>query len=133
MANNNLDPVHLAKRVSDQLVRFPGEKSLQWKIDFLKWKFDEENFGDCCKMIINGAEVVLKVEERLSEMAAKVKNGEGGEMLKVKVENVRRKVERYHFLMHLFSVSKNPGEFAVCVNNFNSVIDDLKLRKESIS
>ena len=140
MANNNLDPVHLAKRVSDQLVRFPGEKSLQWKIDFLKWKFDEENFGDCCKMIINGAEVVLKVEEKLSGMEAKVKNGEGGEMHKVKVENVRRKVERYHFLMHLLAVSKNPGEFAACARNFNMVRkegrcllvrSDVKLSQES--
>ena len=38
MANNNPNPVHLAKKVSDQLVRFPRGKSLQWKIDFLKFE-----------------------------------------------------------------------------------------------
>ena len=77
MANNNLDPVHLAKRVSDQLVRFPKGKSLEWKIKRLKWKFEKQNFGECYKMIMDGAEVVLKVEEKLSEMEAKVKTGGG--------------------------------------------------------
>ena len=60
MANNNLDPVHLAKRVSNQLVSFSRGKSLQSKIDFFKWMYENENFGECCKMIIDGAEVVLK-------------------------------------------------------------------------
>ena len=117
MANNNLDPVHLAKSVADQLVRFPRGKSLEWKINFLRWKFEKQNFGDCCKMIIDGAEVALKVEEKLSNMEAKLKSGEGDEKLRLKVELVRRKVERYHLMMHLFSVSKNPGEFAACVRN----------------
>ena len=131
MANNNLDPVHLAKRVSNQLVSFPRGKSLQSKIEFMKWMYENENFGGCCKMIIDGATVVLKVEEKLSEMEARVKNGEGGERLRLKVENVRRKIERYHILMHLLVVSKNPGEFAACVRNFNSVRKDWKLGKES--
>ena len=113
MANNNLDLVHLAKRVADQLVRFPRGKSLEWKINFLRWKFEKQNFGDCCKMIIDGAEVALKVEEKLSKMEAKLKRGEGDEKLRLKVELVRRKVERYHLMMLLFSVSKNPvfGKF----------------------
>jgi len=121
MANNNLDPVHLAKSVSDQMVRFPRGKSLEWKIKQLKWKFEKQNFGDCYKMIIDGATVVLKVEEKLSEMEAKAKIGEGGEKLRLKVDHVKRKVERYHFLMHMLAVSKNPGEFAACAKNFNMV------------
>ena len=116
MANNNLDPVHLAKEVSVQLGRFPRRKSLEWKINFLKWKFAKQNFGNCCKTIIYGAEVALKVKERLSCLQAKVRSGEGDERLRLKVELVRRKVERYHFLMHLLSVSKNPGEFAAGVS-----------------
>jgi len=103
-------------------------------------KFEKQNFGDCCKMIIDGATVVLKVEEKLSEMEAKVKTGEGGERLRLKVENVMRKIERYHILMHLLAVSKNPGEFAACARNFNMVRkggkcllvrSNAKLRKES--
>ena len=74
MTNNNLDPVHLAKRVTDQLDRFPSGKSREWKINFLKWKFAKQNFGNCCKTIIYGAEVALKVEEKLSCMEAKVKS-----------------------------------------------------------
>ena len=116
MANNNLDPVHLAKEVSVQLGRFPRRKSLEWKINFLKWKFAKQNFGNCCKTIIYGAEVALKVNEKLSCLQAKVRSGEGDERLRLKVELVRRKVERYHFLMHLLSVSKNPGEFAAGVS-----------------
>ena len=126
MANNNLDPVQLAKRVSGQLVKWSvgqknKRKSLQWKIDSLKWKFAKQNFGDCCKMIMDGAEVALKVEEELSNMEARVEGGEGGERLRLKVKLVRRKVERYYRLIHLFSVSKNPREFADCLGNLNTV------------
>ena len=121
MSNNNLDPVDLAKRVTDELVRFPSGKGLEWKIDFLKCKFEEQNFGDCCKMILDGAVVALKVEEQLSCMQAKnfikVKNGEEDETLRLKIELVRQKVERYHCLMQLLSLSKNPEEFAACVGN----------------
>ena len=117
MANNNLDPVQLAKRVSSQLVKWSvgqknKRKSLQWKIDSLEWKFAKQNFGDCCKMIIDGAEVALKVEEELSNMEASVEGGEGDEGLRMKVELVRRKVERYYRLIHLFSTY--PQEFADC-------------------
>merc|ERR1719342_362273 len=54
-------------------------------------------------MIIDGAEVALKVKEKLSNMEAKLKSGEGDEKLRLKVELVRRKVERYHLMMLLFS------------------------------
>ena len=110
MANNNIDPVNLANNNLDQWVIFPRGKGLEWKPDFLKFK--KQNFGDCCKMITEGAEVALKVEEKLSHMEAKVKNGEGDEKLRLKVEVVRMKVERYHCLMHLFSASKSPERFA---------------------
>ena len=129
MANNNLDPARLAKRVADQLTRFPRGKSLQWKIDYLQWKFEKQNFGNCCRTIIFGAEVALKVEEKLLWMEERLKNGERDERLRLKVELVRRKVERFHFLMHLLSVSKNPGEFAACVRTFNRY--GRKLREES--
>ena len=69
------------------------------------------------------------MEEKLSCLEAKVKSGEGDERLRLKVELVRRKVERFHFLMHLLSVSKNPGEFAACVRNFNR--NGRKLREDS--
>ena len=129
MANNNLDPARLAKRVADQLARFPKGKSLQWKIDVLKCNFEKQNFGNCCRTIIFGAEVALKVEEKLSWMEERLKNGERDERLRLKVELVRRKVERFHFLMHLLSVSRNPGEFAACVRTFSRY--GRKLREES--
>ena len=109
--NNNIDPVKLDERVSDQhWVQFPRGKGLEWDPAFLK--FRKQNFGDCCKMITEGAEVTLKVEEKLSHMEAKVKNGERDEKLRLKIELVRKKVERYHCLMHLFSASKSPERFA---------------------
>ena len=90
--NNNLDPVHLAKRVTAELVRFPRGESLEWKIDFLKRKFEKQNFGDCCnlqcKMIIDGAIVALGVKEKLPRMEAKLKSGEGDEQFRLKVELV---------------------------------------------
>ena len=129
MTNNNQDPVRLAKKVTDQLDRFPRGKSLEWKMNFLKCKFEKQNFGNCCKTIIYGAEVALKVEEKLLCMEAQVKSGVADERLRHKVELVRRKMERYHFLMHLLSVSKNPGEFAACVRNFKR--NGRKLREES--
>ena len=70
-------------------------------------------------MIIDGAEVALKVEEELSNMETRVKSGEGGERLRMKVELVRRKVERYYRLIHLFSTY--PQEFADCLGNLNTV------------
>ena len=119
MDNNNLGPAHLAKRVADQLVRFPREKCLEWKIDFLKWKFEMQKLDNCCKMIIDGAAVALKVEEKLTSMEAKVKSGEGDKKLRLKVELTRRKVQRYHSLMQMLSVSKNPEEISAPVRNFS--------------
>ena len=103
----NIDPVNQAERVSDRWVRFPRGEGLEWRL-----KFQKQDFGECCKMIKDGAEVALKVEEKLSQMEVKVKNGEGDEKLRLKVELVRKKVERYHCLTHLFSVSKCPERFA---------------------
>ena len=99
MVNSNQDPVDVAKKVQELKLRFPKRKSLEWKIDFLKWKFEKENLGDSCKKIVDGAEVVLKLEEKLVNMEAKMKAGEGDEELRLKVELLRRKIERYHFLM----------------------------------
>ena len=123
MVNSKQDPVDLAKKVQEQMLSFPKRKSLEWKIDFLKWKFEKQNLDDCCKKIVEGAEVALKVEERLVSMEARVKTGEGDEELRLKVELSRRKIERYYCLMQLLSVSNNPGEFAACVGNLNSVND----------
>ena len=84
----------------------------------MKSKFEKKNLDDCCKKIVDGAEVALKVEETLVSMEAKVKTGEGDAELRVKVELVRRKMERYHFLMHLLSVSDDPANFAFCLQNY---------------
>merc|ERR1712105_397434 len=65
-----------------------------------------------------------KVKEKLSSMEAKLKNGEGDEKLGLKVELVRKKVDRYYFLMHLLFVSKNPEEFADCSGNLNNNMND---------
>ena len=118
MVNSNQDPVDVAKKVQEIKLRFPKRKSLEWKIDFLKWKFEKENLGDRCKKIVDGAEVALKLEEKLVNMEAKMKAGEGDEELRLKAELLRRKIERYHFLMHLLSVSDDPGGFAVCLQNY---------------
>merc|ERR1712130_1067021 len=116
--NSNRDFVYLAKQVKEFLLRFPKRTSLKWKIDLLKSKFEKKNLDDCCKKIVDGAEVALKVEEKLVSMEAKVKTGEGDAELRVKVELVRRKMERYHFLMHLLSVSDDPTNFAFCLQNY---------------
>ena len=58
MANNNSDPVHLAKIVADQLVRFPRGKSLEWKINFMRWKFEKQNFGDDSQLSVDNSHPV---------------------------------------------------------------------------
>ena len=113
--NSNRDFVDLAKQVQKFMLRFQKRTSLKWKINLLKRKFETKNLDDCCKKIVDGAEVVLKVEEKLVSMEAKVK---GDAELRPKVELVRRKLERYHFLMHLLSVSDDPGNFAYCLQNY---------------
>ena len=108
MANGSQDPIDVAKKVREQMQSFPKQKSLEWRIDFLRWKLEKDKLGDCCKNILEGAEVALKVEEKFERMEAKVKTGEGDEELRLKVEHWRRKIEKYHFLMHLLSVSNDP-------------------------
>ena len=80
MINNNLDPVHLAKRVSDWS-DFPEVKAWCGKYTF-EWKFEKQNFGDCWKMFIDGAgaAVSLKAEEKQSNMEANVNIGEEREV-----------------------------------------------------
>ena len=118
MANGSQDPIDVAKKVREQMQSFPKRKSLEWRIDFLRWKLEKDKLGDCCKNILEGAEVALKVEEKLERMEAKVKTGEGDEELRLKVEHWRRKIEKYHFLMHLLSVSNDPDASKKCLRNY---------------
>ena len=65
--------------------------------------------------------VVQRVEKRLAHLEARVKTGEGGKVLKQKVELVKRKLQRYHFLMRLLHLSKSPSEFVAFIEK-NKVI-----------
>ena len=59
--------------------------------------------------------VVQRVEERLSCLEARVKTGKGGQMLRQKVELVKRKLQRYYFLRRLLPLSKCPAEFVAFI------------------
>ena len=65
--------------------------------------------------------VVQRVEKRLAHLEARVKTGEGGKVLRQKVELVKRKLQRYHFLMRLLHLSKSPSEFVAFIEK-NKVI-----------
>ena len=59
--------------------------------------------------------VVKRVEERLVCLEARVKTGEGGLVLRQKVEIVKRKLERYYFLRKLLALSKSPSAFVALI------------------
>ena len=60
---------------------------------------------------LNCENVVQRVEKRLLRLEARVKAGDGDQVLRQKVELVKRKLQRYYFLMKLLPLSKRPSDF----------------------
>ena len=59
--------------------------------------------------------LVQRVKKRLLRLEARVKTGDGGQVLRQKVEIVKRKLQRYYFLMQLLPLSKSPSDFVAFI------------------
>jgi len=113
---SSLNAVELAEKVKEDLMRSKGGQVQQ------SGKMNQNQklcrtFGHC-KTDLDGEEVVKRVERKLASLEARVKNGEGGVIMKQRVELVRSRLQRYFFLAQLLPLSKRPLEFTAFIEKY---------------
>ena len=114
---SSLNAVELAEKVKEDLIRSKGGQVIQQSGKVNQNQKLCRTFGHC-KTDLDGEEVVKRVERKLASLEARVKNGEGGDVMKQRVELVRNRLQRYYFLAQLLPLSKCPLEFTAFLEKY---------------
>ena len=114
---SSLNAVELAEKVKEDLMRSKGGQVIQQSGKVNQNQKLCRTFGHC-KTDLDGEEVVKRVERKLASLEARVKNGEGGDVMKQRVELVRSRLQRYYFLAQLLPLSKRPLELTAFIEKY---------------